>query len=201
MRSIVNDLRKPIHTLDVLKALLQSSLKTLQIQTSSGKKAHNGAQRFSVSAFSASEVRYILPLQDVIIQQIIPTWHHLLVEDGSNELVDLLFDPPSNSEHSSALVAVHAHTVLVSALHSSSDFAANLLERLVGDWPLDKIHLKLFSDRNEISDGQLESIWSDYLRAVFAVPAKVANATKNNAPERLTFRLALSPLPVFKSMH
>ncbi|KAG8943983.1 telomere binding protein [Tulasnella sp. 424] len=182
LRSIVNDLRKPIHTLDVLKALLQSSLKTLQIQTSSGKKVHNGAQRFPVS-----EVRYILPLQDVIIQQIIPTWYHLLVEDGSTELVDLLLDPPSNSEHSSALVAVHAHTVLVSALQSSSDFAVNLLERLVVDWPLDKIHLDLFPDRNDISDGQLESIWSDYLRAVFAIPAKVANATKNNAPERLTF--------------
>ncbi|KIO28623.1 hypothetical protein M407DRAFT_230005 [Tulasnella calospora MUT 4182] len=187
LRPILNELRKPIHSLDALKALLRSALKNLQIKTSGGINLKSEDQEFGTSAFSASDVRHILPLQDVILQQIIPTWYHTLVEDGSNELVDLLFNPPKDGKHPSALVAVHAHTTLLSALPSSSAFAINLLEHLVTDWPLDKIHLAMFSRPLEISDGQLQSLWSDYLRAVFALPAKVANATKNNSPERLTF--------------
>ncbi|KAG8942275.1 telomere binding protein [Tulasnella sp. 408] len=188
LRPILNELRKPIHNLDALKALLRSSSKRLQIRTIDVVKSETVDRESGASAFPASDVRHILPLQEVILQQIIPTWYHTLVEDGSNELVDVLFNPRTDSKHPSAFVAAHAHTALLSALPSSPAFAVNLLEHLVKDWPLDKIHFAMFSSPLEISDGQLQSLWSDYLRAVFAIPAKVANSTKNNSPERLTFR-------------
>ncbi|KAG8931366.1 telomere binding protein [Tulasnella sp. 417] len=187
LRSIISELRKPIHALDTLKALLLSCLTKLRIKVSDDIKVKNGAHEFNTPAFSSSDIRHILPLQDLVLQQIIPTWYHTLVEDGSNELVDLLFNPPRNSKHPSALAAVHAHTALLSALPSSSVFAVNALEHLVAGWPLHEVHLVLFSDPFEISDGQLDSLWSDYLRALFALPAKVANVTKNNSPDRLNF--------------
>ncbi|KAG8976963.1 telomere binding protein, partial [Tulasnella sp. 427] len=164
LRTIISDLRKPIHALDALKTLLQSALAELSISLVGSSKTKKGYQD-SGAQFSASEVRYILPLQDVILQQIVPTWHHLLSEEDSDSLVDLLLNPPSENNRSAPLVAVQAHTSLLSALRTSTAFAVNLLERLTEDWPSEKLHFELFSNSLGLTDAQLDSIWSDYLRA------------------------------------
>ncbi|KAF9821702.1 hypothetical protein IEO21_00548 [Rhodonia placenta] len=120
--------------------------------------------------------RHIPPLQRALLEQIIPSWEHILAQEGNQALLEQYFCPDAISftSPSAGQVATLAYSAILSSPLTASSI--RILVRLVKSYPIDVLHSVVYSSRNTGTSGKQEIAWEDCVRNLAAIPAKVANA-------------------------
>lgn len=129
-------------------------------------------------------LKYIPQIQHALLTNILPTWDTLLRENQSSLLVEQYFCPDAvyNVRPVAGEIALCAYATLVS-FTPLPEQALALLERLVREYPLDRLFFSAFGDHlGEVEKVKRGVQWEDCVRNLCMVPAKVANAFAGKTP-------------------
>jgi telomere length regulation protein len=123
-------------------------------------------------------------IQRALLQNILPTWNHILSEQGFSAITDQFFcpDPSSSASHAAGEVALISFSTILSL--PLNDHSIRFLSLLAKAYPIDRLHAVVFSSSSSPSQSLA---WEDSVRNIIAVPAKVANSLggKKDIPEEL----------------
>jgi len=128
--------------------------------------------------------KHIRQIQHLLVTKILPTWDTILQENGFLSLVDQYFSPDTftNALPSAGEVALNAYGTLVGLpAVQMIRHSIRILERLVREYPLDRLFTAAFMDRRDLDTVSKGVEWEDCVRNVCMVPAKVANAVVANS--------------------
>lgn len=133
--------------------------------------------------FPDSSIRKYLPqIQRALITKVLPVWAKDLQENDAVLLVEQYFCPGSIHYPLpvAGQIAACAYATLLS--FSESEYTVGLLQRLVREYPLDRLFWVAFG--NEVG-GELKRnfLWEDCVRDLCMVPVKVANAFASKTRE------------------
>lgn len=176
LRRVIANLRQPVGALTDLMELLNTIVSLLSLH-------HEGSMRSRKSA-SSKEIRCILPLQETVVQHVLPVWYKVLEDEKKIKSIDLLFGITSEKTHLSPLLGINAFQTLSWTV--SREYTEKSLPRLLKLYPVQAAHASLFRSNlsgSILSDAQQEGMWSDHLRVAFGIPGKAMNALGNGAPE------------------
>ncbi|CDO69030.1 hypothetical protein BN946_scf184834.g37 [Trametes cinnabarina] len=171
IQEVISRLQSPIPDLPTLLTLLAAPLASIGLLPPRFRKYHTSP--IHDEAFRLS--RHAPLLQRALLENVIPTWEPVLVQENAYELVEQYFCPDAMSFASplARQLALYAYSTILST--SLKDHAVSFLAKLVKGYPIDVLHDILFS---QSKDGSLERhsiTWEDCVRNVVAIPAKVAN--------------------------
>ena len=128
--------------------------------------------------------KYVPQIQHALLTNILPTWDTLLHQDQNSLLVEQYFCPDAvyNVRPVAGEIALCGYATLVS-FTPLPEQALALLERLVREYPLDRLFFSTFRDRlGEVEKVKRGVQWEDCVRNFCMVPAKVANAFAGKTP-------------------
>lgn len=180
IKSIIDGLRSPIADLQILLSLLCRPLDYVGLLPPQFR-------RFNLEPLQGSRVLDISkafpPLQRVLIENVLPTWSTVLVDESYLPLVDQYFCPDAFSFALSVAgdVVLCAYSTLLSSVLTEESI--RLLAKLSTQYPIDRLHIAAFAGNDPSARKSVR--WNDCLRNVFAVPLKAANAvgTRDLPPE------------------
>jgi len=138
----------------------------------------------SLPDFNRNLIKYIPQIQHALLTNILPTWDTLLQENQASLLVEQYFCPDViyNIRPVAAEFALCGYATLVSSALLPGQ-ALILLERLVREYPLDRLFFSVFRDHvGEVEKVKKGVQWEDCVRNLCMIPAKVANAFAGKAP-------------------
>jgi telomere length regulation protein len=189
LRECLSQLQAPVHDLQTLTNLLASSLAAYTILP-----PHH--QQFVETSTSSSRsqkvVRLIPQFQSAVLEQVLPNWEQTLEENDLIPLVQQWFCPVNSSSEYAADVARYALSSILGVPLQQSTIA--ILERLLYHYPLSSIYCHFFPASGVLSTVAID--WDQYLKDIFSLPAKVANASGVGGikvPEQLQTR-SIAPL-------
>jgi telomere length regulation protein len=173
VRDVINKLQSPVSDLPILLALISSLLDCIGLLPPH-YRSYNTNPLNSV-AFNTQ--RHLPPLQRALLEHVIPTWEPALLRENLTPLVEQWFIPDAFSFASSAAgeVTVHAYKSILSL--PFTPYSMNLLARLTKAYPLDRLHMSVFSHPNQDSSSRQTILaWEDVVKSILSVPARVANS-------------------------
>ncbi|KAF8160588.1 telomere length regulation protein-domain-containing protein [Pholiota molesta] len=136
--------------------------------------------------------KHIPQIQRLLLTHIAPVWAPELAkeDEGQESLLTAYFVPDVfyNSRQAAGDIARLAYGTLVSA--PMTEFGLKCLERLVVEYPIDRIYFAVFGDGKSNTDKRIREVeWEDCVRDVCMVPGKVANSlaerARTDTPETL----------------
>ncbi|KAI9067051.1 telomeric DNA binding protein [Trametes sanguinea] len=171
IQEVIARLQSPVPDLPTLLALLSAPLASIGLLPPRFRTYNTSS--VPGDAFNIS--RHAPLLQRALLENVIPTWEPVLVQEHAYELIEQYFCPDAISfaSPSARQLALHAYsTILATSLQDSS---LRLLAKLVKGYPVDVLHEILFSQSSDGSLGRHSITWEDCVRNVVAIPAKAAN--------------------------
>lgn len=188
-QAILEQLKAPIPDLSTLLSLLSTLLGAYNLLPPRYQIHLKSSATPGVSPGSlVNTILKTLPhVQRILLLKVIPTWDVILNgNDASNgSLIDQFFVPDifSNASTSAGSVALCSYGVLLTNLSvkngsSSLDHTVRLLERLVKEYPIDRMYQAVFGPATSTKrDGAKRNLeWEDCVKDLCMAPAKVANA-------------------------
>ncbi|KAG6874838.1 hypothetical protein C0993_012004 [Termitomyces sp. T159_Od127] len=171
LRDVIDKLQQPVLDLSALLSLLCGPLGSLGLLP-----PKYGRYNTSPLSNGAVNIRKHLPaIQRALLEYVAPTWNTRLAEEDASPLMDQYFCPDNFSfaHSSSGDVAIMAYSTITS--QPLTNYAIDLLARLAYEYPVDRLHLAVFTANQ--SDSAVRMLaWEDCVRCVLSVPAKVSNA-------------------------
>jgi telomere length regulation protein len=170
LRECLSQLQGPIPELQTLTNLLASSLAAYGILLPRYQQLVETSIPLSRNH---KAVRLIPQFQLAILEQVLPNWEQALEENDLVPLVQQWFCPVSSSSEYATDVARHALSSILGVPLRQSTVA--ILERLLYHYPLSSIYCHFFPVTGALSIVAID--WDEYLKDIFSLPAKVANAS------------------------
>ena len=170
LRESLSQLQGPIHDLQTLTNLLASSLAAYGILL---LRYQSFAETPIPSLGKQNAVRLIPQFQLAILEQVLPNWEQTLEEKDLLPLVQQWFCPVNSSSEYATDVARHALSSILGVPLRQSTVA--ILERLLYHYPLSSIYCQFFPVTGALSIVAID--WDEYLKDIFSLPVKVANAS------------------------
>lgn len=179
VRETISRLRLPVPQLPELLELLSAPLAAVGLLPKEYTVYNTRPFRNSLSP---AQTRWIPTIQSVILQQIVPSWEVPLSNEGYTSILEHYFCPTPKGSSFSFELALNAYSSLLG--FPISRFSIRVLTSLARLYPIDELHDYLFGRGAQKS--KLRTIdWEELVRAVVAVPSKVANATPDHTPPEL----------------
>lgn len=168
-RECLSQFQAPIHELQTLTNLLASSLAAYNILL----PRYQRFVEISIPLSRNKKAVHLIPqFQLAILEQVLPNWEQTLERNDLMPLVQQWFCPVHSSSEYTAEVARHAISSTLSVPLRQSTVA--ILKRLLYHYPLSSIYYHFFPVSGGLSDVAID--WDEYLKDIFSLPAKVANA-------------------------
>jgi telomere length regulation protein len=170
VREVINQLQSPVGDLSTLRSLLSAPLECIGLLPPRFR-------RYNVNPLEAGACnisRHIPPIQRAVLEHVVPTWETLLSEEGETILLEQYFCPDAfsfTSEAAGELTLLAYSSILSLPL---TDYSTRLLARLSKEYPIDRLHFALFSQKNHSARQAIS--WEDCIRNIMSIPTKVANA-------------------------
>lgn len=179
VRDVIDRLQRPVADLPTLLALLSGPLDCIGLLAPQFRRYNTTP----ISNGSVNLRKHIPPLQRALLEHVAPTWDSVLAEEGVTLLLEQYFCPDSFSFTSSVAgdVVLLAYSTLAS--QPLTNHAIHLLMRLASEYPVDRLHSAVFSNKKALSSIRMLA-WEDCVRNLVMVPAKVSNAIagRTNVP-------------------
>ena len=171
IQNILEQLRAQVSDLQTLLNLLTGPLDSLGLLPPQFRR-HN---THPIPPGTLNIKKHIPQLQRVLLQNIVPTWDTVLVENNATLLLDQYFCPGSfsNALPAAGEIAILAYSTLVSS--QMTEYALRSLERLSVEYPVDRLHTAAFAHM-DLDKGVSYVGWEDCVRDLCMVPTKVANS-------------------------
>ncbi|KAF5391465.1 hypothetical protein D9757_002038 [Collybiopsis confluens] len=169
VRELIRQLEHPISDYDSLLALLSAPLDCLALLPPAFR-------RYNANPLPSASIRpfaHIPILQTALLQHVLPSWDSELRENHGLSLLDQYFCPDAFSFSSPAAgdLALIAYSTILSL--PLTDHSLRLLSRLSREYPIDRLHTSVFSQKTSIE--KRHQTWEDCVQDVVSVPAKVGN--------------------------
>jgi len=168
-RGCLSQLQGPINDLQTLTNILASSLAVYNILLPRYQRL---VETLVPLSRNQKAVRLIPQFQLAILEQVLPNWEQALEENDLMPLVQQWFCPVNSSSEYIADVARHGLSSILSVPLRQSTVA--ILERLLHRYPLSSMYCHFFPVSGGLSIVAID--WDEYLKDIFSLPAKVANA-------------------------
>ena len=168
-RECLSQLQGPINDLQTVTNLLASSLAAYSILLPRYKQF---VETLIPLSRNQKAVRLIPQFQLAILEQVLPNWEQTLEENDLMPLVQQWFCPVNSSSEYAADVARHGLSSILSVHLRQSTVA--ILERLLSHYPLSSMYCHYFPVSGGLPIVAID--WDEYLKDIFSLPAKVANA-------------------------
>ena len=168
-RECLSQLQGPINDLQTLTNLLASSLAAYSILLS---RYQHFVETLIPLSRNQKALRLIPQFQLAILEQVLPNWGQTLEENDLMPLVQQWFCPVNCSSEYSPDIARHGLSSILSVPLRQSTIA--ILERLHHHYPLSFMYCHSVPVLGGLSI--MATAWDEYLKDIFSLPAKVANA-------------------------
>jgi telomere length regulation protein len=170
LRECLSQLQRPIHDLQTLRDLVASSLAAYGILL---PRYQQFAETSVPLSRNQKAIRLIPQFQLAVLEQVLPNWEQTLEENDLVPLVQQWFCPVSSSSEYATDVSRHALASILGI--PLRQFTVAILERLLYHYPLSSIYCHYFPVSGALSIVAID--WDEYLKDIFSLPAKVANAS------------------------
>ncbi|KAI0085456.1 telomere length regulation protein-domain-containing protein [Irpex rosettiformis] len=184
IREVISRLQSPVQDLPTLLRLLAPPLAALNILPPRFLKYNTE----SLSQQNISRPRHLPPLQRALLEQVLPTWEHVLDQNDAFDIVLQYFSPDSFAFGNAVAkdIAFYAYSTILSSpitMHS-----VRLLTHLTRSYTIDVLWSTIISGKHTKSEKHAVT-WEDCVRNICAVPAKVANALgpRGEIPQTLEY--------------
>ncbi|OSD02819.1 hypothetical protein PYCCODRAFT_1435097 [Trametes coccinea BRFM310] len=171
IQEVISRLQSPIPDLPTLLALLTAPLASIGLLP----PRFTGYNTSPISHEALQVPRHAPLLQRALLENVLPTWEAVLIQEHAYELIEQYFCPDAISfaSPSARQLALYAYSTILST--AMQDYSLRLLAKLVKGYPIDVLYGILFSQSSDGSLGRHSITWEDCVRDVVAIPAKAAN--------------------------
>lgn len=169
IQQCANVLEQDVQEISVLLRALCTPLQALR-SLPSKYQSHVDEQLHTASKVTD---RHIYRIQSALLQRVLPTWEQELKDRSFLDIVDCWLSPPLAESRSTALIVIGAYASLI--VTPLNEAIIHRLARLFELHPIEVLHRHIFTYIDQ--RGQSPQLrWDESIRAVFSIPAKVANA-------------------------
>jgi telomere length regulation protein len=180
IHEFISSLHSPIANFQTLLNILSAPLSSLGLLPP--QFHHLLSSGLEYSNLNLNPKKHLPQIQRALLTKILPTWYPILHENNAYQLVEQYFCPDAilYPHPISGEIALLAHATFVS-LATLTEQAVTLLEKLVVQYPIDRLFHAIFEGDNAKAVRRNVQ-WEDYVRDLCTIPVKVANAFGGQVP-------------------